>query len=73
MVEGTVDEKLLAMQEYKQIEIDSAIDNRSILSQLSMDELLGLFGTVGRDEFDRPFIMVDDDAMMQKLGGPKNN
>lgn len=71
MVEGTIDERLMELQEVKQEEIDSAIDNRNILAHISMEELLSLFGTVKRDENDRPFIMIDDEAMMNTIGVPQ--
>ena len=54
------------MQDRKKKEVDSAIDNRALLSQLTLDELLSLFGTVKHDEDGQPFIVVDDEEMMEK-------
>ena len=61
-VEETVDDKLIEMQEAKQEIIHNTIDNRELLTQLSVEELMSLFGTVARDEDDKPFILVDDET-----------
>ena len=62
MVEGTVDERLIEMQEEKREIINGAMDDRSILARLSVAELMRLFGPVKYNEHSHPFIMVDDDA-----------
>ena len=58
-VENTVDDRLLEMQDRKQVIIDNAIDNKAVLSKLTMEELMSLFGTVER-RGDKSFIMVED-------------
>lgn len=60
LIEGTVDEQLLAMQEKKKEIISTAMDDRSIMAQLNLEELLRLFGPVGYNG-EKPFIIVDDD------------
>jgi len=60
-IEDTVDDRLLAMQEKKKEIIGAAMDDRSVLSQLTLAELLRLFGDVAYDENSKPFILVDDE------------
>ena len=54
-----MDEKLQEMQKKKKEEIDTAMDAKG--ARPSMRELMRLFGTVGEDENDKPFILVDDE------------
>lgn len=60
VVEDTVDERLIEMQEEKKEIISNAMDDRSVMAQLTLPELLKLFGPVGYDG-GKPFILVDDD------------
>ncbi|KAL9127399.1 MAG: hypothetical protein Q9217_003717 [Psora testacea] len=69
-VENTVDDRLIKMQEEKRVIIDNTIDNRELLSQLTLPELMRLFGPVSYDEESKPFIMVDDEA---EAGGKKRS
>ncbi len=62
VVEDTVDEQLLAIQEVKKEIISNAMDDRSVMANLTLPELLKLFGPVAYDENSKPFIMVDDEA-----------
>ena len=66
MVRDTVDEKLLIMQRRKKEEVDSAIDNRTLLQQLTTEDLLSLFGPVKHNEAGQPFIVVDDEEIMKE-------
>lgn len=61
VVEDTVDERLIEMQEEKSEVISGALDDRSVLARLTLPELLRLFGSVAYDENSKPFILVDDD------------
>lgn len=61
VVKNTVDEKLEEMQNVKSKAIGAAIDDSKMLEQLTLEELMRLFGTVSVDEDHRPFILVDDD------------
>ena len=70
IVENTVDEQLLEMQERKKEVISNAMDDRSIMANLTLPELLRLFGPVAYDANSKPFIMVDDEAEMQGLVPP---
>ncbi len=60
VVEDTVDERLVEMQEEKSKIISTAMDDRSIMAQLTLPELLKLFGPVAYDENSKPFILVED-------------
>ncbi len=60
VVEDTVDERLVEMQEEKSKVISTAMDDRSIMAQLTLPELLKLFGPVAYDENSKPFILVED-------------
>jgi len=62
VVKGTVDERLIAMQEEKTQIISGAMDDRSVMAQLTVTELMRLFGPVAYDENSKPFILVDDDV-----------
>ncbi len=62
-VEDSVDDRLLAVQERKKQLISAAIDNKTVLSQLSLGELMDLFGPVSYKD-GKPFILVDDEAGM---------
>lgn len=53
------------MQEEKRAVISHAMDDRSIMAQLTLPELLRLFGPVAYDENSKPFIMVDDDYALR--------
>ncbi|KAE9984365.1 hypothetical protein EG328_008851 [Venturia inaequalis] len=59
VVEKTVDENMIRMQERKQKEIDSVMDNDQ-QRKLTIPELLRLFGDVDDDENGDPFIMVNN-------------
>lgn len=67
VVEDTVDEKLVAMQERKSKEIGKAIDNREVLMGMTVEQLLGLFGEVRKNDQSVPFIYVKDNPMFKKL------
>lgn len=73
MVEDTVDAKLIKMQEEKREIISAAMDDRDVLSKLSMEQLMRLFGEVAYDSNSRPFILVDDeeDAGRKEKLAPK--
>ncbi|KAF2199121.1 hypothetical protein GQ43DRAFT_347720, partial [Delitschia confertaspora ATCC 74209] len=58
-VKNTVDERLIQMQETKQEEIDSVMeDGGSTLSKLNIRDLMRLFGPVADDDNGKPFILV---------------
>ncbi len=61
VVADTVDERLLAMQEEKREIISNAMDDRSVMANLTLPELLKLFGPIAYDENSKPFILVDDE------------
>lgn len=72
MVRDTVDEKLLEMQKEKKEVIGAAMDDRTVMPELSLTELMKLFGDVAYDENSKPFILVDDmvDTGAKKTAAP---
>ena len=60
VVKNSVDEKLQTLQDSKREAIDAAIDDAKMLDQLSLTELMRLFGPVGVGEDKKPFILVDE-------------
>ena len=65
VVEDTVDERLIEMQEEKKDIISTAMDDRSVMANLTLPELLKLFGPVAYDENSKPFILVDDEFKLR--------
>ncbi|KAL8968913.1 MAG: hypothetical protein Q9183_002248 [Haloplaca sp. 2 TL-2023] len=70
VVRNTVDERIQAMQEKKQRAINQAIDDDTMLREMTLQELMGLFGDVQLDEDDKPFILVDDEGEFDKEAPP---
>ncbi|KAL8991057.1 MAG: hypothetical protein Q9169_007960 [Polycauliona sp. 2 TL-2023] len=80
---NTVDDKLQQMQERKAAAVGHAIDDETMLRELSLRELLGLFGQVGEEDGREggeegegegeggrrnPFIVVDDEGEYDGVG-----
>ncbi|KAL8903514.1 MAG: hypothetical protein Q9207_003872 [Kuettlingeria erythrocarpa] len=61
VLKGTVDERLVALQERKKKLIGRALGDTQAFKHFSAEDLMRLFGHVKRDEHDRPFIVVDDE------------
>ncbi|CAI6332506.1 unnamed protein product [Periconia digitata] len=60
-VKNTVDERLIAMQERKQREIDAIMEDKGkTTSSMSIRDLMRLFGNLDEDEAGNPFIVVDN-------------
>ncbi|KAF2432590.1 hypothetical protein EJ08DRAFT_695349 [Tothia fuscella] len=59
VVEKTVDENMIRMQERKQHEIDRVMDGEK-RKKLTITELLSLFGEVEEGDDGQPFILVED-------------
>ena len=70
VVEDTVDEQLIEMQEEKKGIISTAMDDRSVMAQLTLPELLRLFGPVAYDENSKPFIFADDEELRSQKPPP---
>ena len=72
-MKNTVDETLMKMQSRKDKVIGAAMDDRTVLSSLTMDELMGLFGEVSYDGKSKPFIYTEDNAeILPFMPGPKD-
>ena len=68
VVDDSADSRLLAMQLEKNALIGRAMEDRSVMSKLSVDEVLRLFGCpVVLDKDNRPFIQLDDDEKLDSL------
>lgn len=59
----TIDEWLVDMQKEKEQAVGRAIDDKKMLKQLPMPDLMRLFGPVREDSDGCPFILVDDDEL----------
>jgi len=55
----SVDTDMVSMQRRKEAEIDAVLSNPGVRRNLTMKELMSLFGKVGEDEEGREFIIVD--------------
>ena len=58
------------MQERKQQAIRQAIDDDTMLREMTLQELMGLFGEVQLDENEKPFILVDDEGEFDNEAPP---
>ena len=67
VVRDSVDQKMLKTQQRKSEEISKAMENREMLLNMTVEDLMGLFGEVGRDENDHPFIYVQEHSFLKKL------
>ena len=67
VVNNAADGKLMDMQLKKSALIGQAMDDKSVLSKLTTDEVLRLFGEVKFDKNKRPFIHLDDDEKLDSL------
>ena len=72
IVNKSADNKLMDMQLKKNALISQAMDNKSVLSKLTTDDVLRLFGEVKLDKNNKPFILLDDDEKLDSLF-EKNN
>ncbi len=61
VLKGTVDERLVALQEAKKKIIDRALGDTEAFKIYTAEDLMRLFGHVKHDEHDRPFIVADDE------------
>ncbi|EME78733.1 uncharacterized protein MYCFIDRAFT_78429 [Pseudocercospora fijiensis CIRAD86] len=60
VVENSIDSAMMAMKERKEREIDEVMENPRLREHLSVEELLGLFGDVGRGEGGRAFVFAKE-------------
>jgi hypothetical protein len=56
---NTIDEAMMQVKERKQIEIDELMNNSKLRENLTVIDLMRLFGKVEEDEEGRPFIFAD--------------
>lgn len=67
VVENSADSKLMDMQLRKNALINQAIDDKSVMSKLSTEDILRLFGEIKLDNNQRPFVHLDDDEKLDSL------
>ena len=67
VVEKSADAKLMDMQLRKSALISQAMDDRSVMSKLSTEDILRLFGEIKLDKDRRPFVHLDDDEKLDSL------
>ena len=67
VVEKSADCKLMDMQLRKNALISRAMEDRSVMSKLSTEDVLRLFGEVKLDKNQRPFVHLDDDEKLDSL------
>ena len=67
VVNKSADGKLVDMQLKKNALIGQAMDDKSVMSKLTINEILRLFGEVKFDKDRRPFIHLDDDEKLDSL------
>ena len=68
IVNNSVDGKLMDMQLKKNALISQAMDDKSVMAKLTVDDILRLFGEVRLDKkTSRPFIYLEDDEKLDSL------
>ncbi|KAL1628748.1 hypothetical protein SLS54_001436 [Diplodia seriata] len=68
VVAGTIDEKLINMQDAKKEQIDRVMgDSKAQHENLTMDQLMNLFGPVERDDQGRSFVIVEDQDTLPRF------
>lgn len=66
VLKGTVDERLIALQERKKKLIGRALGDTEAFKHFTAEDLMRLFGTVRYDANSRPFIVVEDEDDQEK-------
>ena len=67
VVSDSADRRLTDMQLRKSALISQAMDDRSIMSKLTTNDVLRLFGEIKFDKNQRPFIHLEDDERVDSL------
>ena len=67
VVSNSADHKLMDMQLRKNALIVRAMEDKSIMSKLTVSDILRLFGEVRLDKNKRPFVHLEDDEKMDSL------
>lgn len=74
IIKDSVDDRLEQMQEFKDRIVGAAIDDRSVMSKLSPQEVMRLFGDVQFDKkTKRPFIALEDNEKLDAILPPVAN
>ena len=67
IVEKSADGKLMDMQLRKSALISRAMDDKSVMSKLTTEDVLRLFGEIKLDKNQRPFVHLDEDEKLDSL------
>lgn len=67
IVKRSADEKLLEMQLKKNALISAAMDDKNVMSQLTVEEVMRLFGEVRFDKNKKPFIAMDANEKLDSI------
>lgn len=60
VVKNTIDQAMEDIKERKNLEIDGVMNTAKLREQLSIKDLMQLFGDVGEDESGNPFIFAEE-------------
>ena len=63
VVKNSIDTAMMAMKERKKIEIDSVMDDSKRTAEISIYDMMRLFGNIAEDDQGRPFIFPTLDEM----------
>ena len=67
IVDNSADGKLMDMQLKKNALLSRAMDDRSVMSKLDINDVLRLFGEVKLDKNKKPFVYLDEDEKLDSL------
>ena len=71
VIRNSIDDKLESMQKHKEKLVGGAIDDKNVTANLSVQEVMQLFGDVQFDKkTKRPFIVLDEDEMLDSIIPP---
>lgn len=67
VVNMSADSKLDDMQKKKEAVIGQAMDYKSVMAALTVEEIMRLFGKVRMDKNKKPFIHLEDDEKLDRI------
>ena len=67
IVDKPADKKLVEVQMEKNALISQAMDDKSVMSKLTVEDILRLFGEVSLDRNNKPFVDLEDDEKLDRL------
>lgn len=67
IVQNSADEKLMEMQLKKNALIGAAMDDKDMMSKLTVEEVMRLFGEVRFDKNQKPFIAMEHNEKLDSI------